>query len=69
MRLLIEGVNPDKVIKNVCIRPLGWTLRYNYGTQGSLLAGLQGQYIFGSCFHFKITGQDCSCPVCLINYL
>jgi hypothetical protein len=41
-RLLIEGVNPDKVIKNVSILPLGWSLHYNYGTQGSLLAGLTG---------------------------
>jgi hypothetical protein len=41
-RLLIEGVNPDKVIKNVSIRPLGWTLHYNYGMQGSLLAGFTG---------------------------
>jgi hypothetical protein len=42
LRLLIEGVNPDKVINNISIRSLGWTLRYNYGTQGSLLAGLTG---------------------------
>ncbi|MDR1455573.1 MAG: hypothetical protein LBJ01_07980, partial [Tannerella sp.] len=41
-RLLIEGVNPGKVIRNVAIRPLGWTLRYNYGIQGSLLAGFTG---------------------------
>ncbi|MDR0700530.1 MAG: hypothetical protein LBG28_15130 [Tannerella sp.] len=41
-RLLIEGVNPGKVIKNVNIRPLGWNLQYNYGTHGSLLAGFTG---------------------------
>ncbi|MDR1675252.1 MAG: hypothetical protein LBR86_02110, partial [Tannerella sp.] len=41
-RLLIEGVNPGKVIRNVSIRPLGWTLRYNFGIQGSLLAGFTG---------------------------
>lgn len=41
-RLRIEGVNPDKVIENVSIRPLGWTLRYSYGVQGSLLAGFTG---------------------------
>jgi hypothetical protein len=41
-RLRIEGVNPGKVIRQVSIRPLGWTLRYNYGVQGSLLAGFTG---------------------------
>ncbi|MDR1582573.1 MAG: hypothetical protein LBS55_04825 [Prevotellaceae bacterium] len=41
-RLLIEGVNPDKVIQHISIRPLGWTLRYNYGVQGSLLSGFTG---------------------------
>ncbi|MDR1594129.1 MAG: hypothetical protein LBS43_06550 [Prevotellaceae bacterium] len=41
-RLLIEGVNPDKVIRRVSIRPLGWNLRYNFGIQGSLLAGFTG---------------------------
>jgi hypothetical protein len=41
-RLLVEGVNPEKVIKNISIRPLGWTLRYNYGVNGSLLSGLTG---------------------------
>jgi hypothetical protein len=41
-RLLIEGVNPGKVIRNVSIRPFGWTLRYNYGVQGSLLSGFTG---------------------------
>jgi hypothetical protein len=41
-RLRIDGVDPDKVIRNISIRPLGWTLRYNYGSQGSLLSGLTG---------------------------
>jgi hypothetical protein len=41
-RLLIEGVNPNKVIKNINIRPFGWTLRYNYGVQGSFLSGFTG---------------------------
>jgi hypothetical protein len=41
-RLLIEGVNPDKVIKRVNIRPLGWNLRYDFGNRGSLLAGFTG---------------------------
>jgi hypothetical protein len=41
-RLRIEGVNPGKVIRNVSIRPLGWTLRYNYGANGSFLAGFTG---------------------------
>ncbi|MDR1336105.1 MAG: hypothetical protein LBK22_04660 [Tannerella sp.] len=41
-RLLIEGVNPEKVIKHVSIRTLGWKLRYNYGINGSLLAGFTG---------------------------
>ena len=38
-RLRIEGVNPDKVIRNVSIRPLGW---WNYNIHGSLLAGFTG---------------------------
>jgi hypothetical protein len=41
-RLRIDGVNPDKVIQQISIRPLGWTLRYNYGIQGALLAGFTG---------------------------
>ncbi|MDR1602008.1 MAG: hypothetical protein LBS42_06220 [Tannerella sp.] len=41
-RLRIEGVNPDKVIRNISIRPLGWTLRYNFGIHGSFLAGFTG---------------------------
>jgi hypothetical protein len=41
-RLLIEGVNPDKVIKSIGIRPFGWGLRYSYGVNGSLLSGLTG---------------------------
>ncbi|MDR2764769.1 MAG: hypothetical protein LBB90_07020 [Tannerella sp.] len=42
LRLRIEGINPGKVIKLVSIRPLGVELRYNYGVQGSLLAGFTG---------------------------
>jgi hypothetical protein len=41
-RLLIEGVNPDKVIRHINIRPIGWNLRYSYGIHGSLLAGFTG---------------------------
>jgi hypothetical protein len=41
-RLLIEGVNSEKVIRNISFRPIGWNLRYSFGISGSLLAGLTG---------------------------
>ncbi|MDR1719089.1 MAG: hypothetical protein LBR67_03050 [Dysgonamonadaceae bacterium] len=42
-RIRIDNVDPDKVIDNIVVKPLGWwKVNYQFGRQGAPLAGLSG---------------------------